>query len=129
MTAILVPFAAGTTVRPRPGVADEVLAGRTTRSELSRYSAISERLNAWFPSVMASMPAPRSRSARRGVIPMPSATFSPLATQASIPISARIVGRRASSAFRPGDPTTSAMKRMRRAPTLEIQVRLRVAEV
>src|SRR5712691_10711718 len=53
-----------------------------------------------------------TRSARRGVIPTPSARFSPLTTQASTPSSARRAGRRASSAFRPGAPTTSATKRI-----------------
>jgi hypothetical protein len=118
MIASRAPFAPGTIVRPRPGVSDDVFAGRRMRSEESRYEAISERRNAWFPSVIASTPVARSRSARRGVMPIPSATFSPFATQTSISSSARSVGRRSSSAFRPGDPTTSAMNRMRRARRL-----------
>ena len=63
-TARRAPFAVGTTVIPRPGAERETLAGRTTWSELSRYSPISVRRKAWFPSVTASAPA--AGACRRG---------------------------------------------------------------
>src|SRR3954468_8384265 len=62
---------------------------------------------------MTSPPAASSRSASRGVIPAPSATFSPLITQKSMSRSARRRGTTSSTARRPGTPNTSATKRMR----------------
>jgi len=115
ITARRAPFEVGTTTRPRPGDERETFAGRATRSEPARYSPISVRRNAWLPSVIASAPAARSRPASLGVIPTPSATFSPFTTQASMPSSSRRPESRSSRACRPGAPTTSAMKRMRRA--------------
>jgi hypothetical protein len=61
--------------------------------------------------VIASAPAASRRSASRGVIPAPSATFSPFTTQKSTLRSSRSRGRCSSSARRPGDPKTSATKR------------------
>ena len=71
MTATAVPAPVATTVRPRPGVFTDVFAGRTIRSDSSRYGPISLRRNAWFPSVIASAPASSRRSASRGVMPDP----------------------------------------------------------
>jgi hypothetical protein len=61
---------------------------------------------------MTSAPAERILSASFAVSPTPSAAFSPLTMQNEAPTSCRIECRRASSARRPGGPTTSAMKRM-----------------
>ena len=87
-------------------------AGRITRSDDSRYGPISRRRQAWFPSVSTSAPAASSFSASFGVIPDPSATFSPFTMQKSAPSSSLSPGRRSSTACRPGAPKTSAMKRM-----------------
>src|SRR5262249_37295667 len=46
-------------------------------------------------------------------MPTPSAAFSPLTTQKSIPCSARRAGSSRATASRPGRPTTSPTKRMR----------------
>jgi hypothetical protein len=66
----------------------------------------------WFPSVMTSAPAARILSASFAVSPTPSAAFSPLTTQKEAPSSSRSAWSRDSSARRPGEPKTSAMKRM-----------------
>ena len=120
-TARRAPFAVGTTARPRPGDArrdvrraDDAVGARrgTGRSPCAPERVVAERDRV----------GARRRGAgpaRRGVIPTPSAAFSPFTTQTSISSSSRSAGRRASSASRPGAPTTSAMKRMRRAGTLE----------
>ena len=62
--------------------------------------------------MIASAPAASRRSASFGVIPTPSATFSPLTMQTEASSSARSDASRSSSASRPGRPTTSPMKRM-----------------
>src|SRR5919109_107533 len=59
-----------------------------------------------------SAPASRIASARRGVIPRPSAAFSPLTMEKSTPSSSRRAGSRRSTARRPGAPFTSATKRI-----------------
>src|SRR5262249_28529279 len=66
----------------------------------------------WLPNVTTSTPEASNRSARRGVIPAPSATFSPLATQKSTPSSCRRPGSRDSIACRPAVPKMSATKRI-----------------
>src|SRR5512133_11186 len=111
-TATGVPSAAGRTVSPRPGEPDATFAGRTTRSDSAKYGPISGRRQTWLPSVIASAPAASSRSASRGVMPAPSAAFSPLTTQKSIARSSRSSGSRSSTARRPGTPKTSATNRM-----------------
>ena len=83
-----------------------------TRSELARYGAISWRRHVWLPSVITSAPAARRRSASFGVMPTPSATFSPLTMHIAASSSARRAARRSSSASLPGRPTTSPTKRM-----------------
>ena len=70
------------------------------------------RRQTWLPSVIASAPAASSRSASRGVSPAPSATFSPLTTQKSTASSSLSAGSRSSTAARPGEPKTSARKRI-----------------
>jgi hypothetical protein len=65
--------------------------------------------------VITSTPAASSLSASFGVIPTPSAMFSPFAMQTSARSSSRSDGRRSSTARRPAAPTTSAMKRILRA--------------
>src|SRR3954454_21101300 len=72
---------------------------------------------------MTSPPAASSRSASRGVIPAPSATFSPLITQKSMSRSARRRGTTSSTARRPGTPNTSATKRMRMRRLLRLAAR------
>ena len=58
------------------------------------------RRHVWLPSVIASTPAASSRSASFGVMPTPSATFSPFAMQKSTSSSSRSDGRRSSTALR-----------------------------
>jgi hypothetical protein len=53
----------------------------TRELPLLRYGAISCRRQTWFPSVITSAPAASSVCASFGVMPTPSATFSPLTTQ------------------------------------------------
>jgi hypothetical protein len=62
--------------------------------------------------VIASTPAPNSSSASFGVMPMPPAAFSPLATTKSGASSSRRPGSSSRSARRPARPTTSPMKRI-----------------
>ena len=50
---------------------------------------ISERRQVWLPSVITSAPAASTRAASLGVIPTPSARFSPLTTQNEAPSSSR----------------------------------------
>ena len=83
ITATGVPSRASTTVSPRPGAAAGKFAGRTTAVAEARYGPISSRRQVWLPSVIASAPAASSRSASRGVMPTPFATFSPLTMQTS----------------------------------------------
>src|SRR4051794_35474508 len=61
---------------------------------------------------MASTPAANRSSAVLGVMPMPPAAFSPLATTKSSPNSERSPGSSARRARRPGAATTSPTKRM-----------------
>jgi hypothetical protein len=68
-----------------------------------------------LPSVIASAPAASILSASFGVIPTPSARFSPLTMQKSARSSSFSEGRRSSMARRPGTPTMSATKRILRA--------------
>jgi len=112
-TATKVPCRPSTTVSPRPGAETWKFAGRTIFGDEARYGPISSRLQAWLPRVSASAPAASSRSARRGVIPTPFATFSPLTMHASTSSRSRRPGSRASTASRPGRPTTSPTKRIR----------------
>jgi hypothetical protein len=55
---------------------------------------ISERRQVWLPSVMTSAPEASSRSASFGVMPIPSAAFSPFRMQKSTPSSRRSSGSR-----------------------------------
>ena len=87
---------------PRPGASDERFAGRTTRSEVARYGAISCRRQVWLPSVIASAPAASSRSASFGVMPTPSATFSPLTMQTAASCSSRRRGETILERLSPG---------------------------
>src|SRR5918999_3699632 len=59
-----------------------------------------------------SAPAASSRSASLGVMPTPSARFSPFATQKETPSSVRRARRRSSTARLPGAPTTSPTNRI-----------------
>ena len=101
---------------PRPGrVRREVRGPHDLARTESIQPAISGRRHVWLPSVIASAPSSSSFFASFGVIPTPSAAFSPLTMQTSTSSSSRSAGSRASSARRPGAPTTSATKRRIRA--------------
>ena len=94
ITATGVPSAASTTASPRPGEpAAEVRRPDDALGALE-VGAISARRQVWLPSVSTSAPAASSRSASFGVMPAPSAAFSPLTTQKSAP-SSRCSGRQA----------------------------------
>src|SRR5688572_16327351 len=72
----------------------------------------------WLPVVITSAPAARSLSASLAVRPTPSAAFSPLTTQKSIPSSCLSSGSRSVTARLPGGPKTSPMKRIFSWPDL-----------
>ena len=101
-----------TTASPRPG-GRRMLAGRTTRSDSLEVRGDLRRRQVWLPERDRIGARRQDRSASRGVIPTPSATFSPLTTQTSTPSSSRSRGSRPSIASRPGRPTTSPTKRIR----------------
>src|SRR3990172_7419406 len=79
----------------------------------SRWATISCWSQTWFPDEITSTPESSSSCAVRTVRPRPPAAFSPLATTTSISSSRRRSGRSAATAFLPGLPTMSPMKRTR----------------
>ena len=76
------------------------------RVEVAARSPLARQV--WLPSVITSAPAARIRSASFGVIPRPSATFSPLTTQKSTP------APRAARAAAPRRRAVRARRRRRR---------------
>src|SRR5688572_5216698 len=72
----------------------------------------------WLPEEMMSTPASNISRAVRRLRPRPPAAFSPLAITTSRLNSRRKPGSIALRAFRPGSPTTSPMKNMRKQASL-----------
>src|SRR6185312_6621667 len=108
------------------------------RGSMPRCAYTSRWRKAWFPSVITSTPAACRRRARRLVMPVPSARFSPFATTKPMSCSARSRGTWCSMTRRPGVAKASAMKRIRtgglekyavggrRGPDLDVDVVARV---
>src|SRR3954454_7592520 len=82
------------------------------RSSRSSSSYTSRCRNAWLPSVITSAPAWNSASATFVLIPTPPAAFSPLITTKSGCSFSSRPGSSPSTTDRPGEPTTSPMKRI-----------------
>src|SRR3954468_17583118 len=82
------------------------------RSSRSSSSYTSRCRNAWLPSVITSAPAWNSASATFVLIPTPPAAFSPLITTKSGSSFSSRPGSSPSTTDRPGEPTTSPMKRI-----------------
>ena len=120
------PVGACTDREPAAGRRRREFAGRITRSDVCEVRPdLAARRHVWLPSVITSAPAASSRSASFGVIPTPSATFSPLRMQTSAPSSSRSRGSRSSTARRPGradhvadeeDPQRRTADRQQRRP-------------
>ena len=81
------------TSSPRPGACATRFAGRTRAPRRSRYGRSRGRRQMWLPSVITSAPAASSLSASFGVIPTPSAAFSPFTMQKSTSSSSRSAGQ------------------------------------
>src|SRR5713226_1022634 len=92
-----------------------------TRSSADSSATNSFCAKTWLPVVMTSAPAARSSATSLAVRPKPPAAFSPLRIVRSASSSRFSPGRIALTASRPGWPTTSATKRMRKSSATRLK--------
>ena len=128
------PVAASTTASPRPGRAGGEVRRADARARPSRGRARSRgAATTWLPSVITSAPGREQALGELGVIPAPSATFSPLTMQKSTSSSSRRRGQALLDRAPPGgaehvgdeeDPHGRVEQRRRGGPRRDVVARV-----